>query len=213
MFWLSFFDSYGDFAVRIDRFPDHWRGLSDANRPIRLHIATEGGGANDLFLVHQVSGLETMCGGLEYTILCLAQTAGLELKQFIACPVQLQFVNASGHLHAISGIVSEVIEGGSDGALASYQLIVRDALSVLDHACNTRVFLNASEIDITSTILHEWRLSNSVAARAFNFELRSLKQYPARPFTMQYNESTADFLRRLWKRRVERVRRGHAGDG
>ncbi|RUT67671.1 type VI secretion system tip protein VgrG, partial [Flavobacterium cupreum] len=37
-------------------------------------------------------------------------------------------------------------------------------------------------------------------ARAFEFDLRHLKKYPAREFTMQYNESNAAFLRRLWKR-------------
>lgn len=126
--------------MRLDKFSNVWQQLSDANRPIRLFIALQEDGSTDLFLAQQVSGVETMCGAIVYSVRCVAQTAGLALKQLIACPVQLQFVTASGALQAISGIVSEVHEGGSDGALASYQLIVRDAFSLLDQSCNTRFF-------------------------------------------------------------------------
>lgn len=187
--------------MRLDKFSNVWQQLSDANRPIRLFIALQEDGSTDLFLAQQVSGVETMCGAIVYSVRCVAQTAGLALKQLIACPVQLQFVTASGALQAISGIVSEVHEGGSDGALASYQLIVRDAFSLLDQSCNTRVFLEATEVDITNTLLSEWRQSNPSAAHAFRVDVRCQHNYPARPFTMQYNESTASFLRRLWKRR------------
>ena len=187
--------------MRLDKFPIVWQGLSDANRPIRLYLALDEGGSSDLFLVHQVSGVETMCGSLMYAIRCVAQTAGLELKRLIACPVQLQFVTASGELQAISGIVSEVHEGGSDGALASYQLIVRDALSLMEQTCNTRVFLDMNEVEITNVILSEWRQVHPGAAHCFSIEMRGLKHYPARALTMQSNESTAAFLRRLWKRR------------
>ena len=99
--------------MRIDKFPNNWQDVSGANRPIRLFIATSDGGATDRFLVHHLSGVETVCGAMEYTVLCVAQIAGLEVKQFIACPVQLQLVTANGQLHAISGIVSEVHEGCS----------------------------------------------------------------------------------------------------
>jgi uncharacterized protein involved in type VI secretion and phage assembly len=63
------------------------------------------------------------------------------------------------------------------------------------------VFRNASEVDITNTVLREWFFANPVAARAFRFDMGKLKNYPSREFTMQYNESNAAFLRRLWKRR------------
>ncbi|MEJ7806570.1 MAG: type VI secretion system Vgr family protein, partial [Telluria sp.] len=63
------------------------------------------------------------------------------------------------------------------------------------------IFRNASEVDITNIMLREWREANPVAARAFAFDLGRLKRYPSREFTMQYNESNASFLRRLWKRR------------
>lgn len=175
--------------------------LTDANRPIRLRISTARGLRDDLLLVKHVSGVESMCGGIDYSLLCVSTQAGLELKQFIANPVELQFVTDSGGLRAVCGIVAAAAEGRSDGGLATYQLIVRDAFALLDKTSNTRVFRNASEVDITDVLLKEFRQANPVAARAFAYDLGSLKSYPQREFTMQYNESTGAFLRRLWKRR------------
>ena len=133
--------------------------LTDASRPIRLRIH---GHAADLLLVTHVSGSENMFGGIEYVLLCVSTQAGLALKQFIASPVELQFVTDTGGLRSVCGIVAEASEGQGDGGLATYQLVVRDALSLLDKTCSTRVFRHASESDITRTILKEWRISNAV---------------------------------------------------
>ena len=187
--------------MNIAKFAAGVGNLTDMNRAIRLRLSTAKGIVDDLLLVKYVSGIETICGGIEYALHCVSLQAGMELKRFIANPVELQFVTDSGTLRSVCGIVAAAAEGQSDGGLASYQLIVRDAFSLLEQTCNTRVFRNRSEIDITETILREWRHANPVAAAAFGFELGGLKQYPAREFTMQYNESNAAFLRRLWKRR------------
>lgn len=187
--------------MKLDAFGPELSGLTEANRPIRVRLWSEKGAIDDVLLVRQVSGVETICGGIEYSLLCVSTRAGIPLKQFIANPVQLQFVTDVGGLRAVSGIVGAAIEGQSDGGLALYQLIVRDALSLLEKTCNTRIFRNASEVDITTTILREWRDANPIAARAFDFDTSRLKSYPQREFTMQYNESNAAFLRRLWKRR------------
>lgn len=185
----------------IDKFGAGVSSLTDMNRAIRLRLSTPSGIVDDLLLVKYVSGVETICGGIEYALQCVSLQAGMELKRFIANPVELQFVTDSGKLRTVCGIIGGVIEGQSDGGLATYQLMVRDAVSLLEQTCNTRVFRNRNEIDITETILREWRLANPITAAAFRFESSGLKQYPPREFTMQYNESNAAFLRRLWKRR------------
>lgn len=61
-------------------------GLTEANRPIRLRLATAGGVLDDLLLVKQLSGVEALCGGLEYSLLCVSSQPGMALKQFIAKP-------------------------------------------------------------------------------------------------------------------------------
>ena len=104
-------------------------GLTEANRPIRLRLSTAKGVVDDLLLVKHVSGVETICGGIEYSLLCVSSQGGMQLKQFIANPVEIQFVTDSGALRSVCGIVGAAIEGHGDGGLATYQLIVRDAFS------------------------------------------------------------------------------------
>ncbi|WUR15201.1 type VI secretion system Vgr family protein [[Empedobacter] haloabium] len=175
--------------------------LTEANRPIRLRLFDGKAVLDDVLLVKYVDGVESLCGGIDYRVSCVALEAGMPLKRFVASPVELQFVTDRGELRAVCGVVAAITEGGSDGGLATYQLLVRDALSLLDKVVNTRVFRNADEIHITNILLREWRENNPVAARAFEFDLGQLKSFPTREFTMQCNEPTGAFLRRLWKRR------------
>ncbi|MGJ7914602.1 type VI secretion system Vgr family protein [Massilia sp. LXY-6] len=177
-------------------------GLTEANRPIRLRLSQEQRVLEDVLLVKRVTGSEVLCGGLEYRLLCVSTRTNLPLKEFIALPVELQFVTDRGELRAVCGIVAQAAAGQSDGGLATYELVVRDALSLMAYRSNTRVFRNLNELDITQVVLDEWRRSNAVLAKAFDVDWSHVTgNYPAREFTMQHNESDADFLRRLWKRR------------
>jgi len=177
-------------------------GVTEANRPIHLRLWREKRVLDDVLLVKRVTGSETVCGGLEYRLFCVSTRVDLPLKEFIALPVELQFVTDRGDLRTVCGIVVQAAAGQSDGGLASYELVVRDALVLIAYRTNTRVFRNQNELDITQVILDEWRRNNSLLAKTFDVDWSSVTgTYPAREFTMQHNESDADFLRRLWKRR------------
>lgn len=177
-------------------------GLSAVNRSVRLKLWGEHGHVDKLLFLKQVSGIEAICGGLEYRLLCVAATAGLELKQFLGMPAEVQFVTSTGGVRSVCGIVDVAEGGGSDGGLATYQLIIRDALSIMDKGCNTRIFRNMNEVDIATSVLTDWWRANPMLARSFTFEgWRTKTEYPQREFTMQYKESDTAFLHRLWKRR------------
>jgi type VI secretion system secreted protein VgrG len=190
-------------------------GWSGTKRPIRLRMLQGQQVLDDVWLVKRVTGSEALCGGLEYRISCLSTRADLPLKEFIALPVELQFVTDRGGVRSVSGIVAQAAAGESDGGLATYELVIRDALALMEHRTNTRVFRNMNELDIAGIILTEWRQNNPVLAGAFDFDMSSVAgTYPAREFTMQHNESDANFLRRLWKRRgiAWAIRPGSASD-
>jgi type VI secretion system secreted protein VgrG len=177
-------------------------GVSEANRPIRLRLSHKRRLLDDVLLVKHVTGNESICGGLEYRLSCISTRADLPLKEFIALPVELQFVTDRGDLRAVCGIVAQAAAGQSDGGLATYQLVVRDALALMDRRINTRVFRNINETGLTAALLGEWRTTNPILANTFDFDMSGVSQaYPAREFVMQHNESDAMFLRRLWKRR------------
>ena len=177
-------------------------GWSGTRRSIRLRLAHGKRLLDDVLMIKRVTGTETMCGGLDYRLLCVSMRDDLQLKEFIALPAEVQFVTDRGDLHTVCGIVAQAAAGQSDGGFATYELVMRDALALIEHRINTRIFRNMNELEITEVILNEWRRTNPVLARTFDVDWsRVTGNYPKREFTMQHNESDADFLRRLWRRR------------
>jgi type VI secretion system secreted protein VgrG len=175
--------------------------LTQENRPIRLRFHSQDVVLDDVLLLKHVSGEEALCGGIEYRLLCLSARTALPLKTFIALPAEIQFVTDRGSLRSVCGIVAQAYAGQSDGGLATYQLVIRDALSLMEQRINTRVFRNMSEIDIVAALVGEWRNRNSILAGAFDIDMSGIcRSCAAREFTMQYNESDAAFVRRLCKR-------------
>lgn len=136
------------------------------NRPLRLRLDLPGGVNDDMLLPQRVFGSESICGGIEYRVLCVSANAHLPLKKMIAVPAALEFVTDRGDLRTVCGIVTEASSGDSDGGLASYQLVLRDALAILEKRTNTRVFRNMDEVDIVQRILNEWRQKSPVCSFA-----------------------------------------------
>lgn len=178
--------------------------LTARNRPLRLRLAMADGISELALLPQRVSGMQAMCDGINMQVCCLSLNARLPLKMLIGVPAQVQIVTDQGSLRSICGIVTEASQGESDGGLASYQLVIRDALTVLDLSVNTRVFLDKSELDVVKLMLGEARRDNPALAAAFEWEVDAaldLRQYPRRSQIIQCNEGNGAFLRRLLRRR------------
>ena len=193
-----------DSASEFLRVLQHEKSLSTAHRALRLRLAHAEELADDILLPQRFTGSEAICGGLEYRVSCVASDPTLPLKELIALPAELQVVTDRGQLRSICGIVTEARSGDSDGALATYQLVLHDALSVMEKRVNSRIFRFQNELEIVQVLFDEWRHANAVLAGAFEYELDPLldmRLYPPREQTMQYNESDAAFVRRLLRRR------------
>lgn len=180
------------------------KDLVTDNRPLRLRLAHPTQMLEDVLLPQIVQGSESICGSVEYRIMCVSLDAFIPLKELIALPVAVDIVTDRGDLRSVCGIVTEARAGDSDGGLASYQLVLRDALSIMEKRNNTRVFRNKNEVEIVQVILDEWQQKNPIIGTCFHYEMDEafrVDAYPRREFTMQYNESDAAFIRRLLKRR------------
>jgi type VI secretion system secreted protein VgrG len=191
--------------------------LTASNRPLRMQLGFPDGVASDVLLPQRIEGVEAICDGIEMRIDCLALDAHLQLDRLIGLPVQVQIVTDQGQLRNICGIVATASAGESDGGLASYQLLMRDALAILDLSVGTRVFLDQTELDVVKTVLGEARRVNLGLAAMFEFELETalaLHDFPVRRQIVQYNEGTGAFVRRLLRRRGVSwfFRPGRAGD-
>lgn len=204
-----------DSASEFLRMLQHEKSLTTAHRAIRLRLGHADHLADEVLLPQRVSGSESVCGSLEYVVTCVASTPRLPLKELIALPAEIQFVTDRGQLRGACGIVAEARAGDYDGGLGVYQLVIRDALAIMEKRVNSRVFRYQNELEIVQVLFDEWRQSNGVLASAFEYELDPLfdmRQFPAREQTMQYNESDAAFVRRLLRRRgvAWTFRPGHA---
>jgi type VI secretion system secreted protein VgrG len=179
--------------------------LDTRNRALRLRISFPDGISDRVLLPQRVTGAESMCGGIKYTILCVAASIGLPLKGFVGLAAELQFVTDTGELHGVCGMITEAASGQSDGGLATYQLVLRDVFSsVMALGANTRVFIDKNELEIAAIVLAGWRERSPLLAAAFDYKLSSelaRQQFPPRAFTRQDNESDCAFLTRLFKRR------------
>ena len=178
--------------------------LTVHNRPLRLIFDNAEAIHHEPLLPQRVIGNEAVCGGFEFRILCVSESASLPLKSFIGAPAELQIVTDRGELRRISGIVMEAASGQSDGGLATYQLVMRDALSVMESRVATRVFRDKNEVEIIQILVDEWR--NRIPTLAATFDLivepsLSHRAGPRRQFTMQHNESDSGFIHRLLQRR------------
>ena len=145
---------------------------------------------------------ESLYGGVDGRIACVSTSAGIPLTTFIGLPMSVLLVTDSGELHSISGIIVDAREGESDGALATYQLFIRDAISILERRTNMRIFRKLGVLDIVQTLVSEWRRKSTVLAGAFYIDASNVDgaRVPVREQTVQFNESDADFIRRLCRR-------------
>ena len=179
------------------------KSLDTNNRPLRLHLFHPNAHTDDILLPQVVTGTESVCGGFEYRINCVTTSFNLPLKEFIGLPAILELVGDRGQLRKISGLVMQASSGDSDGAIASYQLVIRDAMAFMEQRINTRVFRKMSWPQIVATLLKEWPQLNSALTGVFDYEFAPgfrLERYPEREQTVQFNESDAVFVRRLLSR-------------
>ncbi len=178
--------------------------LSTANRPLRLRLHHPDGILDDVLLAQRIEGSEAICGGIHYRVACLASTPMLALKELIALPAQIDLVTDRGALRSICGIVTEARAGDCDGGLATYHLVLRDAMAIMEKRINSRIFRYQSELDIVQTLFDEWRRGNAVLGGAFDYVFDPMfdrRLFPPREQTMQCNESDAHFVARLLRRR------------
>lgn len=190
-------------ANELGNFIREKKWLSSEHRPIRLKLFHQRNHTADILLPQVVAGSESVCGGFKYEINCVATSLTLPLKEFIGLPATLEFVNDRRQLRKVSGLISQASAGDSDGAIASYQLVVCDAMAFMDQRVNTRVFRRMSWPQIVTVVLKEWTQLNSALTGNFDFEFAPgfrLDRYPEREQTIQFNESDAAFVRRLLAR-------------
>ncbi|NUX53566.1 type VI secretion system tip protein VgrG [Paraburkholderia sp. JPY418] len=104
--------------------------------------------------------------------------------------------HASAGRRTMSGLITGIKQMGTDERRAYYRLVVRPWLWLATKNCDSRIFQDASVVDITDRVLKE-RYHFPVVMELGAPGLRN--GYPKRDYIRQMWESDFDFLTRIWR--------------
>ncbi|ATZ68105.1 type VI secretion system Vgr family protein [Acinetobacter haemolyticus] len=171
-------------------------GLTAQKRAIHIQFANPS--LNQQVFLQKIQGQHAINQGMTAELICLSTNAHIPLKQFIGCQAAIDQVTDTGTLFRTTGIITEAVQGQSDGSLTLYKLKLQDATALWHKRRNSRVFMNKNVLDIVQTLFKEWQQRSPLFASSLTLDLGGIKQdYDIRPFVMQANESDYDFITRL----------------
>ncbi|QER39852.1 type VI secretion system tip protein VgrG [Acinetobacter suaedae] len=171
-------------------------GLTAQKRAIHIQFANPS--LNQQVFLQKIQGQHAINQGMTAELICLSTNAHIPLKQFIGCQAAIDQVTDTGTLFRTTGIITEAVQGQSDGSLTLYKLKLQDATALWHKRRNSRVFMNKTVLDIVQTLFKEWQQRSLLFASSLTLDLGGIKQdYDIRPFVMQANESDYDFITRL----------------
>ncbi|ENX23275.1 hypothetical protein F892_02522 [Acinetobacter vivianii] len=165
-----------------------------------LHILFSNSDLNTQVFLQRIDGQHQINAGVKAELICLSTNATIPLKQFIGSQVAVDQVTDTGQLFRTTGIITQALQGQSDGSLTVYKLTLEDPTALWKHRRNSRVFMAKTVVDVVQTIFKEWQERSPLFASSLTLDLTGLsQQYDVRPFIMSQNESDYDFLTRLMR--------------
>ena len=174
-------------------------GLSAEKRPLSALFSSKE--LNQKLYAQHFSGRSAVNESMRAQLLCFSTDSTIPLKRFIACQIAVDQRTDDGRIFRTTGIITEAVQGASDGALTSYLLTIEDPLSLLNHRKNSRVFLNKNEIEVIEILHKEWCQRSRVYAASNQLDLRGLNEnYEIKTQITQYNETDFQFFKRLLAR-------------
>lgn len=160
-------------------------GLSQHSRLISLETAL----GPDALIAASFTGREAMSEPFRFDVDCLATSGHCGLEALNGEEASLRIRLADGTMRAFHGIVTEVSQLGSDGALSRYRLTLEPWLHALTLRRDSYVFQDKTVLEIIDEVFRDYPLAN------YRFDVST--PLPKRPVTMQYRESDYLFVTRL----------------
>ncbi|MFI8034090.1 type VI secretion system Vgr family protein [Acinetobacter sp. ABJ_C3_5] len=171
-------------------------GLTAQKRAIHIQFSNQN--LNTQVFLQRIDGQHALNAGFKAELICLSTNANIPLKQFIGSQAAIDTVTDQGQLSRVTGIITQALQGQSDGSLTLYKLTLEDPTALWKQRRNSRVFMNKSVRDVVEVVFKEWQQKSPLFASSLTLDLSGLSQhYDIRPFIMQSNESDYDFVTRL----------------
>ncbi|KAF0843982.1 type VI secretion system secreted protein VgrG [Methylovorus glucosotrophus] len=168
--------------------------LPDGLEPVRL---AGGEGINTLFDYQLTvrSRLGEVGSDLDFgPLMGQVLTCGISLEghgQFLPGALgDLGMANQGAGTRYVSGLITDIRHVAEDSRHALYVITLRPWLHLATLTTDCKVFQDQTVVEITEAVLADY---------PYALEKRLIETYPARDYSVQYNESDFAFLTRLWR--------------
>jgi type VI secretion system secreted protein VgrG len=158
------------------------------NRFLQLDLS----GVNARVLPIMAEGSAALCDTFYYTVTCLSHNKAIASEAVLGKRACLQIVPREGDPVLRTGIVTRFGATGLPDQYGwqAYQVVVEPWDALLRQVKDCRGFVNKSVVDIAKAVYDDHGFYH------YRFDYLT-KQYDPIPYTVQYNESSYDFLQRL----------------
>jgi type VI secretion system secreted protein VgrG len=165
---------------------------SDKSRALKFEWLVQGW-KNNPFEVVRFQGEEGLSQPYRFVITIACSDSGLALSKLLKASCCFRLHQQQGLPQDFHGMLSEVRILSSTYQTLYLQVTLVPRLWALTLGCQCKVFLNQSLPEILKTVLTDQQQHGVMPA----FTLKLMRNYPAREFVCQYNESSLQFIARL----------------
>ncbi len=155
-----------------------------------LKFAFEAEAAPEVFRVLGFEGEEALFECYALTIELVSEHFDLDLHALLDTPAKLFILHAHAEPRYIHGVIAEIERRGSGFDRTYYRVLLAPALHRLRYHSDSRIFQQQSVPDISKVILAEQGIDE--------VQWRLQQPHIEREYCTCYQESSYDFLRRLW---------------
>ena len=163
---------------------------SEENRLIKIDTVLS---ETELFL-ERFSGGEEMSKPFEFHVTLLSTDFDINLKNLLRTRATVTIALSDETERTLNGMFSSIRQKGlTEQDFVYYEAVLVPQIWFLSLDSNCRIFQTMSVPDIVEQILKE----NSIQDYQFRSPLREYSRYPKRDYTVQYRESSLNFISRL----------------
>lgn len=145
----------------------------------------------DKLLVRAFNGEERLSGLFHFHLELDSEDPALDFAQIVGKSATLTLNLADGSKRSVNGIVGRFIQAGADATFTHYAAELYPWFWLLTQTSDCRIFQHQSVPDIAAALFNEAGFSD--------FKNSCTGTHAARDYCVQYNESTFDFLCRLFE--------------
>ena len=157
----------------------------------RTIIAQTPFGSDLLF--KRMTGVEKISDLFEFDIVFVSKNANLQGNEIIGQPITLEIDTQTGGKRYLNGLATDfgyIGEDEDEEGYYTYTCIVRPFMWYLTQNVDSRSFVEKSVLDISKEVLSSF---------GFPYQIQCQKSYRTRGYCVQYQESSFNFLNRIFE--------------